>query len=203
MILLEDALRNHHHLKVNDKALGLYDSSSGKYGPCDVLEQHPTNSSSYIVRFSDGSTRTLNKAHINESLVWIPDAVYDRIKYELNLPSKARKYLEEQEEYMSPKKGVGICGSDHVVMPRMIYDVWPFFVPFYPLHSNILYSNSASSLVASSSNPSLSLPLSLAVSTSSSSQILVPQYGRQIKVFFSFSFVHFVFFWLKTTFVKI
>ena len=29
--------------------------------------------------------------------------------------------------------------SDTVVMPRMVYDIWPYFVPFYPLYSNIFY----------------------------------------------------------------
>lgn len=109
------------------------------------------NSSSYqelensqlTVKFSNGKTRTLP---FNEA-IWLPDAMYERIKFEFNLPSTARQYLEElNEEY--PRKSLPGYPTQHncvatsiecAVMPRMIYDIWPYYVPFYPLYSNILY----------------------------------------------------------------
>lgn len=72
--------------------------------------------------------------------------MYDRVKFEFNLPSTARQYLEElNEEY--PRKSLPGYPSytnneikcECVVMPRMVYDIWPYFVPHYPLYSNILY----------------------------------------------------------------
>ena len=80
--------------------------------------------------------------------LWLPDAMYERIKFEMNLPSTARKYLEEHnDDYpFNSLPGYPITNpteplkSHNVVMPRMVYDIWPYFVPFYPLYSNILYS---------------------------------------------------------------
>ncbi len=46
------------------------------------------------IRFRNGKTRTLPE---NEAL-WLPDAMYERIKFEMNLPSTARKYLEEYND---------------------------------------------------------------------------------------------------------
>ena len=145
------------------------------------------------VRFANGSTRTLPA---NEA-IWLPDAVYDRIKFEFNLPSTARKYLEDyNDEYphksspgcpylksLKQHSGGGSSSSSEscVVMPRMIYDIWPYYVPFYPLYSNILYS-APSSL---SGNNIKALPNEHNASTFSLStsngvgQTAV--YGRQIK----------------------
>ena len=156
------------------------------------------------VRFANGTTRTLHAA--NEA-IWLPDAVYDRIKFEFNLPSTARKYLEDyNDEY--PHKSLPGCpslkslkqhsggGSSEscVVMPRMIYDIWPYYVPFYPLYSNILYSASSSSSSSSSTlsdsnskallnehNASLPQTFSLSMSNGVSGQTQTAVYGRQIK----------------------
>jgi hypothetical protein len=97
------------------------------------------------VRFGNGKTRTLN---FNEA-IWLPDAMYDRIQFELNLPSTARAYLEEyNDDYPNNSlPGYPCHGSnssvnksvESVIMPRMVYDIWPYFVPFYPLYSNTLY----------------------------------------------------------------
>jgi hypothetical protein len=187
-----------------------------KYAPCEILEGNENrknaSTSSYshhplTVRFANGSTRTLPH---NEA-IWIPDAVYDRIKFEFNLPSTARKYLEEYNDEYPGKSFPGypnlsstkINKNDCVIMPRMIYDVWPFFVPFYPLYSNILYPTAASIATSSTSTPTMTSSLALngllnsanltntnknSFMPSCSSQILsstiptIPaQYGRQIK----------------------
>ena len=173
-----------------------------KYAPCEVLEGYEDRKSSthhpLTVRFANGTTRTLPK---NEA-IWIPDAVYDRIKFEFNLPSTARKYLEEYNDEYPNKSLPGYPNllssktnqNDCVIMPRMIYDIWPFFVPFYPLYSNILYPTAASSSTTTSSTLSsllngsnsigennLSLPSCSSQIVSSTIPTIPAQYGRQIK----------------------
>ena len=157
-----------------------------KYAPCDVLEGEEERlansySKALTVRFANGSTRTLPP---NEA-IWIPDAVYDRITFEFNLPSTARKYLEEyNEEYPNKSlpgcpnlKHVGKLRNECVVMPRMIYDIWPYYVPFYPLYSNILYPTSTAKFNDAS----------LMSTFSAANTLILPQttqnavYGRQIK----------------------
>ena len=93
------------------------------------------------VRFASGRTRSCAR----DEALWLPDAMHDRIKFELQLPSAARKYLEDHsEDYPNhslpgyPTNMLALA-SESVVMPRMVYDIWPYFVPFYPLYSNILY----------------------------------------------------------------
>jgi hypothetical protein len=87
----------------------------------------------------NGKTRTLE---YNEAL-WIPDAMYERIKFELNLPSISRKYLEETtEDYgnkVTHQANLKTNSWESVIMPRLVYDIWPYYVPFYPLYSNLLY----------------------------------------------------------------
>ena len=71
--------------------------------------------------------------------------MHDRIKFELNLPSTARQYLDEFNEDYPNNSLPGyptnqtLTTLESVVMPRMVYDIWPYYVPFYPLYSNILY----------------------------------------------------------------
>lgn len=90
----------------------------------------------------NGKTRTLE---YNEA-IWIPDAMYERIKFELNLPSTARKYLEETTEDYANKvtnqANLKTNSCESVLMPRLVYDIWPYYVPFYPLYSNLLYPSS-------------------------------------------------------------
>lgn len=137
-----------HSIKANDKVLALIDGKE-KYAPAEVLEGYEKRSSSatgsdsqLTVKFSNGKTRTLP---FNEA-IWIPDAMFERIKFEFNLPSTARQYLEElNEEYPLknlpgyPARANETPNLDYVIMPRMIYDIWPYFVPFYPLYSNLIY----------------------------------------------------------------
>lgn len=144
----------YHSIKINDKVLALIDEKE-KYAPAEVLdgyEKRNTNSTNQdkhlTVKFCNGKTRTVP---FNEA-IWIPDAMFERIKFELNLPSTARQYLEEfNEEYPLknlpgyPLKVNGSPSQDHVIMPRMIYDIWPYFVPFYPLYSNLIYPTLAGS----------------------------------------------------------
>jgi len=130
------------------------------------------------VRFSNGKTRTLPE---NEAL-WLPDAMYERIKFEMNLPSTARKYLEEHTDdyplnslpgYPTTNPAVAdSLKSSNVVMPRMVYDIWPYFVPFYPLYSNILYS--AINTVQTSNSGTSLLPNHGAVS-------MTPTYFRSMR----------------------
>ena len=103
----------------------------------------------------------------------------------MNLPSTARKYLEEyNDEY--PNKSLPGCPHtsstsksaktiESVVMPRMVYDIWPYYVPFYPMHSNVLYPAckgvSATNIGIGNSSIMTQLPLGS----------YTQPYGRQIK----------------------
>jgi hypothetical protein len=86
-----------------------------------------------VVKFSNGKTRTVP---LNEAL-WIPDAMFERIRFEINLPTTSRRYLEELNDNYPCDSLPGYPTNqghkiDCVVMPRMIYDIWPYFTPFYP-----------------------------------------------------------------------
>lgn len=138
----------YHSIKTNDKVLALIDGKE-KYAPAEVLDGYEKRNSNptdldknLTVKFSNGKTRTVPF----DEAIWIPDAMFERIKFEFNLPSTARQYLEEfNEEYPLkslpgyPVKANQAPGQDYVIMPRMIYDIWPYFVPFYPLYSNLIY----------------------------------------------------------------
>ena len=73
--------------------------------------------------------------------------MFERIKFELNLPSNARKYLEDYNDTFPQQSLPGYPvvskvndkSSQSLVMPRMVYDMWPYFVPFYPIYSKLLY----------------------------------------------------------------
>lgn len=87
-----------HPIKIGDKVLAIIDSISEKYAPCEVLDgyegrsyQNSTKSSSLIVNFKNGKTISVPE----NQAIWLSNEMYDRIKFELNMPSKARKYLEE------------------------------------------------------------------------------------------------------------
>ena len=129
------------------------------------------------VRFSNGKTRTLPE---NEAL-WLPDAMFERIKFEFNLPSTARKYLEEYNDdypnnslpgYPTTNSSNPNKKCEDVVMPRMVYDIWPYFVPFYPLYSNILYP-AANTIQAESCSTSFKFP--------NGANAMTPTYYRQIR----------------------
>jgi len=62
--------------------------------------------------------------------------------------------------------------SQDVVMPRMVYDIWPYFVPFYPLYSNILYPV-VNNIQAVTNGSSASFP--------SGATALTPTYYRPIR----------------------
>lgn len=85
------------------------------------------------MRFSNGKTRTLDD---NESsAIWLPDQAFDRLKFELNLPSTARQYLENSNEDYPQKSLSGYPCEPLIVkpvIPRFIYATWPFYVPYYP-----------------------------------------------------------------------
>lgn len=104
--------------------------------------------------------------------------MHDRIKFELNLPSTARKYLEEYNDDYPNKSLPGYPinfvqnPTECVVMPRMVYDIWPYFVPFYPLYSNIMYP----AINSSAANISkISTPNNMNMNT------MTPNYYRQIR----------------------
>ena len=175
-----------HPIRNHDKVLALIDGVE-KYAPAEVLEGLEKRSSSneaekdvpnqpLTVRFPNGKTRTLP---FNEA-IWLPDAMYERIGFELNLPTTARKYLEEyNDDYPNnslPGYPTNIRSKpvDSVVMPRMIYDIWPYFVPFYPLYQNILYP------AINNSHSPMSISTSTLPSVSSTSSI-TPNYYRQIR----------------------
>lgn len=178
-----------HVIKTGDKVLALKDGSE-RYAPAEVLEGFEKRSSTneiekntanhlLTVRFADGKTRTCQF----DEAIWIPDAMHDRIKFELNLPSTARKYLEEyNDDYPNnslpgyPTNHV-IAPVDSVVMPRMIYDIWPYFVPFYPLYSNILYPAVNSTLKSEIANLTGDLSNIQNVAINS----VAPNYYRQIR----------------------
>lgn len=173
-----------HTIRPNDKVLALIDGSE-KYAPAEVLEgfeQRTTNNETdkstpnqpITVRFANGRTRS---CPFNEA-IWIPDVMHDRIKFELNLPTTARKYLEEfNDDY--PKNSLpgypttqSTTILEDVVMPRMVYDIWPYFVPFYPLYQNILYpgiNNARAQLTNLASGPGAGLGT------------IAPNYFRQIR----------------------
>lgn len=177
-----------HPLKINDKCLALIDASE-KYAPAEVLEGFEKRGSSIhqdqatpnhpiTVRFANGKTRS---CPFNEAL-WVPDAMHDRIKFELQLPGAARKYLEDYNDdypnsslpgYPTNESCIPACES--VVMPRMVYDIWPYFVPFYPLYSNILYPtlNNTASVQMNS--------LTEVMNTMPSTAPMTPNYYRQIR----------------------
>jgi len=164
IIHYDDTFR--HSVKTGDKVLALVDAAE-KYAPAEVLEgfeKRETNNETdkdtpnhvVTVRFSNGKTRS---CPFNECL-WIPDAMYDRLKFEINLPLTARKYLEEfVDDYPVnslpgyPKANMKM-DMDSVVMPRMVYDIWPYFVPFYPMYTNILYPATCNPILHGT-NPSL------------------------------------------------
>ena len=62
--------------------------------------------------------------------------------------------------------------SQDVVMPRMVYDIWPYFVPFYPLYSNVLYPLVNNIPTVTTGN---------ATSFSSGTTALTPTYYRPIR----------------------
>ncbi len=158
-----------------------------KYAPAEILEgseKRETNDSDQAppnqpitVRFSGGRTRS---CPFGECL-WIPDAVHDRLSFELNLPSTARKYLEEfVDDYpLNSLPGYPTANltmaTDSVVMPRMVYDIWPYFVPFYPLYANILYPAINQQIVPTA------LPTSISSLVPNTTGPLVPNYFRQIR----------------------
>jgi hypothetical protein len=178
IIHYEDAVR--HSIKLHDKVLAPFDSND-KYAPAEVLEgyerrddpsstSHSAKNEPIVVKFANGKTRTL----LPNEAIWLPDVMYERIKFELNLPSTARKYLEEANEdypYKSltgyPNLSLNSVRIESVVMPQLIYDTWPYFVPYYPLYKNILYP--ASTL------------LNVAPIQSLLSSTYQPVYGRQIR----------------------
>lgn len=97
-----------------------------------------------VVKFPDGSTQTVMNSH---DAVWVPDIAYDKIKYELNLPPTLRQYLTNYNEgdpsknlpEVPPKQA---CHQNSILMPRLIYDLWPYFVPYCPLYTNVLHPTS-------------------------------------------------------------
>jgi hypothetical protein len=67
--------------------------------------------------------------------------MYERVRFEFNLPSTARQYLEETAENYPAKSLPGYPNfqpkgeNAAALMPRLIYDIWPFYVPDYTLTS--------------------------------------------------------------------
>ena len=123
----------------------------------------------------DGKTKTLSE----NQAIWLPDAMFERVKFELNLPSNARKYLEEYSDDFPNKSLVPSYpaltktnerGIESVVMPRMVYDIWPYFVPFYPIYSKLLYP--AINLAPYTTEFNFQMPTSMS---------LAPTYFRQIR----------------------
>ncbi len=111
--------------------------------------------------------------------IWIPDAVYEKIKFELNLPSTARQYLDESNlpgypETVTYNHKMIHATIESVVMPRLIYDIWPYYVPHCPLYSNVIfpYQNRTTKINSLDMNSLIqnSLP-----------QTNLPVYHRQIK----------------------
>jgi len=148
-----DAMR--HPVQVDDKVLALIDGHE-KYAPAIVLEGYEGRANPdaakreypLTVSFGNGKTATLA---FNEA-IWIPDAMYERIKFEYNLPHGARKYLEDHVDDYPLKSLPGYPATplmntkdapECVIMPKMIYDIWPYYVPYFPQYNNLLYPTMA------------------------------------------------------------
>ena len=199
-----------HPINNNDKVLALIDGAE-KYAPAEVLEGFEKRGSSnekgifliilsiflskikdnhinffndaetpdhpVVIRFANGKTRSCPPNEV----IWLPDAMHDRIKFELNLPSTARKYLEEyNDDYPNkslPGYPINIVqnSTECVVMPRMVYDIWPYFVPFYPLYSNILYPAINNNITKFSK---ISTPIN---TINTNMHTMTPNYYRQIR----------------------
>ena len=90
-----------------------------------------------IVRFSNGKTRTLTEQE--SPAIWLPDAAFDRLKFELNLPSNARQYVETLNTDYPLKSLPGYPAQPvnpfALSMPRLAYATWPFYVPYNPAYS--------------------------------------------------------------------
>lgn len=114
--------------------------------------------------------------------------MYERIKFEFNLPTTARQYLEEASDDYPNKSLPGYptvqagnaSGAQDVLMPRLIYDIWPYYVPYYPLYSNIispgLCGSQSAATISTSSLYAETQPIQMSNVSSA------PVYHRQLKL---------------------
>ncbi|CAH1799465.1 unnamed protein product [Owenia fusiformis] len=158
IISYKDAQR--HAIVVGDKVLAPWTHQGEKFGPGVVLEgvekrytDGTCEDKELTVNFFNGKTE---KVPLNVA-VWVPDALHERIKFELQLPAKVRNEMTEDDEYPEypeeNKPGYPTSGSirnpveyehakpvmvnGHHGEPVLNYDRAPYYhpdyVPIYPI----------------------------------------------------------------------
>ncbi|XP_013387178.1 uncharacterized protein LOC106156466 isoform X2 [Lingula anatina] len=154
IISYADALR--HSIVTEDHVLAPWQHEGEKFGPGIVIDgcekrfaEGTAKDELITVNFFNGRTEQVHPG----VAVWIPDGLYERIKFELQMPPKARKTLEAQDRYpLDNLPGYPTSGPDAdpeeyelpapvyvdrvhtpVMIDRGLYH-HPSYVPIYPVH---------------------------------------------------------------------
>ncbi|ELT87367.1 hypothetical protein CAPTEDRAFT_223654 [Capitella teleta] len=153
IVSYEDALR--HAVLAGDRVLAPWEPEGERYGPGVVVEGQERRGASggtpdqkLVVTFFNGKTADipLNRA------MWIPNELYERIAFEVHLPSHVRRDFADQDEYPEetlegyPASGTGayptryetvdshwLPNNNRPVIERGIYQN-PYYVPMYPIY---------------------------------------------------------------------
>ncbi|CAF3421527.1 unnamed protein product [Rotaria socialis] len=118
-----------HNIKTGDFVLAP-DGQQGRFVPAEVLDGFEKRAScesgeirQLVVHFANGKTVTLKRL---QEAIWIPSALYERIKFELAIPSSARQFLQT---HSAAYPAVLLPGYPMPTPIPMKSDNWPFFIP--------------------------------------------------------------------------
>ncbi|CAF1445134.1 unnamed protein product [Adineta ricciae] len=124
-----------HKIQIGDFVLAP-DGQQGRFVPGEVLDGYERRASCendeirpLVIHFANGKTITLKRL---QEAIWIPPAIYERIKLELTIPPTARQFLQSQSVAYPAKV---LPGYPMPAPFPMTSNEWPFFVPNQSFHS--------------------------------------------------------------------
>ncbi|CAF1143769.1 unnamed protein product [Rotaria sp. Silwood1] len=106
------------------------DGQQGRFVPGEVLDGFEKRASCesgeirpLVIHFANGKTVTLKRL---QEAIWIPPALYERIKFELAIPPSARQFLQTHSVAYPT---VLLPGYPMPAPISVASDNWPFFIP--------------------------------------------------------------------------
>ncbi|CAF1001100.1 unnamed protein product [Adineta steineri] len=118
-----------HKIQTGDFVLAP-DGHEGRFVPGEVLDGFEKRASCesgeirpLIIHFANGKTITVKRL---QEAIWIPSALYERIKFELTIPPTARQFLQNNSVAYPTKL---LPGYPMPAPFPMTSDHWPFFLP--------------------------------------------------------------------------
>ncbi|CAF4800558.1 unnamed protein product [Rotaria sp. Silwood1] len=118
-----------HKIQTGDFVLAP-DGQQGRFVPGEVLDGFEKRASCesgeirpLVIHFANGKTVTLKRL---QEAIWIPPALYERIKFELAIPPSARQFLQTHSVAYPT---VLLPGYPMPAPISVASDNWPFFIP--------------------------------------------------------------------------